>query len=75
MIFFLVCVATTIIQKTDINEVSEQQELDQYQEGLKWFEDAKSNFESWWRNMQTSSVSDEQKRVSLFRCYFEFLFT
>ena len=59
--------ATVVVPKTDINEISEQQELDQYQEGMKWFEDAKANFEIWWGRMQSGSLSDDQKRVSICR--------
>jgi hypothetical protein len=48
----------------DINDLSEKQELEHYEDCMKWFEEAKNNFDLWWHRMQAQELNPEEKRVS-----------
>ena len=44
--------------------MSEQQELEHYEEGNKWLEEAKQDFDGWFSRMQAEAQTDQQRRVS-----------
>ncbi|KAK3717323.1 hypothetical protein QZH41_011553, partial [Actinostola sp. cb2023] len=54
--------ATVQIPKMDINDLSEKQELEHYEDCMKWFEEAKINFDLWWSRMQEQEMTSENKR-------------
>ncbi|XP_031567894.1 zinc finger ZZ-type and EF-hand domain-containing protein 1-like [Actinia tenebrosa] len=54
--------STVQIPKMDMNDLSEKQELEHYEDCMKWFEEAKNSFDSWWRRMQTQELNPEEKR-------------
>jgi len=57
--------ATVQVPKMDINDLSEKQELEHYEDCMKWFEEAKSNFDTWWNRMSDQEMTPEQKRVRM----------
>ncbi|XP_048575305.1 zinc finger ZZ-type and EF-hand domain-containing protein 1 isoform X2 [Nematostella vectensis] len=54
--------ATVVLPKLDMNDLSEQQELDHYDDSMRWYEEAKTNFDSWWHRMEETDMTSEQKR-------------
>ena len=55
--------ATAVGSAGDISEVNEKKELDHYEEGIKWFEEAKTNFNEWWNRIMIADNCDDLNRV------------
>ncbi|XP_068674922.1 zinc finger ZZ-type and EF-hand domain-containing protein 1-like [Montipora foliosa] len=55
--------ATVIHPKQDVKDMNEKQELEQYEEGNKWLEEAKQNFDSWFSRLQSEVQTDHQRRI------------
>ena len=43
--------------------MNEQQELEHYEEGMKWLDEAKEDFDKWFTRMQGEVQTDQQRRV------------
>ena len=43
--------------------MNDQQELEHYEEGNKWLDEAKENFDNWFEGMRTLAQTDQQRRV------------
>ena len=50
--------------KQDVKDMNEDQELEHYEEGNKWLEEAKQDFEGWFSRLQGEVQTDQQRRVS-----------
>ena len=44
-------------------ELSDQRELEEYNENMAWKEQANKGFHEWWESMQTSVKNPDEKRV------------
>ena len=49
--------------KQDVKDMNEKEELEQYEEGNKWLEEAKQNFDTWFSRLQSEVQTDHQRRV------------
>ena len=64
--------ATVVYPKHDVKEMNDQQELEHYEEGSKWLEEAKENFDNWFGGMRTLAQTDQQRRVGNLALYRQF---
>ncbi|XP_073246845.1 zinc finger ZZ-type and EF-hand domain-containing protein 1-like isoform X1 [Porites lutea] len=54
--------ATVVHPKHDVRDMNDQQELEHYEEGNKWLDEAKENFDNWFEGMRTLAQTDQQRR-------------
>lgn len=57
--------ATVMRPKQDVKDMNELQEMEQYEEGNKWLEEAKQNFDLWFAHQQVEVQTEHQRRVRL----------
>ena len=58
------CVATVLEPKQEVKDMNEQQELDHYEEGNGWLQEAKRDI-SWFSRLQNEAQTDQERRVSV----------
>ena len=58
--------------KHDVRDMNDQQELEHYEEGNKWLDEAKENFDNWFEGMRTLAQTDQQRRVGNLASYRQF---
>ena len=63
--FSFTFVATVMRPKQDVKDMNELQEMEQYEEGNKWLEEAKQNFDLWFAHQQVEVQTEHQRRVRL----------
>ena len=61
--FFALTPATVVHPKQDVKDMNEDQELEHYEEGNKWLEEAKQDFDGWFSRLQGEVQTDQQRRV------------
>lgn len=54
--------ATVMRPKQDVKDMNELQEMEQYEEGNKWLEEAKQNFDLWFAHQQVEVQTEHQRR-------------
>lgn len=65
VVFCFTFLATVMRSKQDIKDMNEHQEMEQYEEGNKWLEEAKQNFDLWFTRQQAEVQTEHQRRVRL----------
>lgn len=63
---FALASATTLHPKQDVKDMNEKQELEHYEEGNKWLDEAKQDFDGWFSRLQGEVQTDQQRRVGDF---------
>jgi len=63
--FCFTFLATVMRPKQDVKDMNEHQEMEQYEEGNKWLEEAKQNFDLWFTRQQSEVQTEHQRRVRL----------
>lgn len=64
--FCFTFLATVMRPKQDVKDMNEHQEMEQYEDGNMWLEEAKQNFDLWFTRQQEGEVQTEhQRRVRL----------
>ena len=65
--------ATVVHPSKEVKDTSEQQELDHYDEGTLWLEEAQQEI-GWIQRLQDEAQTDEERRVSVLLIMISFLF-